>query len=258
MKINPAIVILVAGFAQITRAELPAGWSTNYAGGLTNAAAEHKLALVYFTATWCGPCKLMGRTTLSDPAVRKALSSLVPIATDIDEHPDLASAHQIEAVPTFVMMSGGGDEIQRTSGFQPAETFLTWLTNGISASEVVEARRAQLLQKLAEVDQSLASTNSKVLRQSASALFDLCPERNESVVRSAMERLKVLTARQPLLVLEGMEDSRLATRIQIANALRSRFGDEFDVDPWGEPSLRAAAIQKWRDRLAATAVKAGE
>ena len=40
----------------------PTDWSTNYDATLAAAATNQQPALVYFTASWCGPCKLMTRT----------------------------------------------------------------------------------------------------------------------------------------------------------------------------------------------------
>jgi hypothetical protein len=57
--------------------------------------------------------------------------------------------------------------------------------------------------------------------------------------------------------LDGLIDPRLPTRIQVANVLRARLGDSFDVDPWSELVVRAVAIQKWRTRLATTPANPG-
>ncbi|MGA2556732.1 MAG: thioredoxin family protein, partial [Verrucomicrobiota bacterium] len=74
MKKTSVIWCLVLGAALIARAEIPAGWSTNYAAALSEAGGEQKPALFFFTASWCGPCKMMSSQTLSDPAVRQTLS----------------------------------------------------------------------------------------------------------------------------------------------------------------------------------------
>jgi thioredoxin 1 len=127
MKTLPAILLLVLGLAPMAGAEVPAGWSTNYAAALSQAAGEDKPALVFFTASWCGPCKMMSRSTLSEAAVQQALSHFACIAIDIDEQRELASQHGIEAVPTFVLLSAAGDEVQRATGFQAAGDFVPWL-----------------------------------------------------------------------------------------------------------------------------------
>jgi thioredoxin-like negative regulator of GroEL len=249
MKTFPAILLLVLGLAPIAGAEVPKGWSTNYTAALSRAAAEGKPALVFFTASWCGPCKMMSRSTLSEPAVQQALSNFTRVAIDIDEQRDLSSRHGIEAVPTFVLLSSAGDEVQRATGFQAAGDFVPWLTNGLSGARDAALRQALVRKTLAEVDQLLTSTNADAPQQCAKKLFDLCADRDEATVRSAAERLTALASRQPAALLDGLSDPRLAARIQVANALRVRLGEEFNVDPWAEPGARAEAARKWRAQL---------
>ncbi len=251
MKTFLIFLLLVSGLAQVARAEVPAGWSTNYAAALSEAAKAHKPALVFFTASWCGPCQMMTRTTLSEAPVREALSNYARVAIDIDEQRELAAQHEIEAVPTFVILSAGGVEVQRTTGFQAADQFVSWLTKGLAGAREAAARQANAQKTLAELDQLLASTNAEAPRLCAQKLFELCAARDEATVRSAADRLKVLASRQPAALLDGLGDLRLAVRIQAANALRAQLGAAFEVDAWDEPSARAEAIAKWRAKLAA-------
>jgi thioredoxin-like negative regulator of GroEL len=250
MKKLPAILVFILGIAPIARADIPAGWSTNYAAALAEAAGKQEPALVFFTASWCGPCKLMAHVTLADSAVRPSLSEVELVAIDIDEQAGLASKYGIDAVPTFVVLSSAGEEVERGTGFQPPGEFLTWLTNGISGARAAMLRRALFQKELADVDRLLASTNAEAWRQSAAKLFELSADRNEAVAQAAAERLKILASRQPGVLLDGLNDPRLATRIQAANALRLQLGDEFDVDPWSDAVVRAASIRKWRVRFA--------
>jgi hypothetical protein len=58
-----------------------------------------------------------------------------------------------------------------------------------------------------------------------------------------------VASRQPAALLDGLNDPRLAARIQAANALRAQLGDGFDADPWADPATRAGAVEKWRAKL---------
>ena len=231
------------------RADVPPDWSTNYDATLALARTNQLPSLVYFTASWCGPCKLMTRLTLVNPVLTDELTNVVHVAVDIDAHPNLAGQYGIDAVPTFVLLSATGDEADRTTGFQPIGDFLPWLTNGVSKAKEAMARHALSNQTLAEVDQMLASTEPGLAHNAASKLFDLCNMREDAIVQAAAARLKVLAARDPAAVLEGLNDPRLASRIQAANALRETIGDKFDIDPWSEASTRAKAIGAWREKL---------
>lgn len=242
-------LLLAAGSAV---AELPAGWSTNYPAALAKAQASQQPLLVYFTASWCGPCKLMALTTLTNDAVVQALSGLSHVAVDIDLSPDLTEQHAVRAVPTFEMLTPNGDEVVRATGYQEAEQFVAWLTDSVAKAKAAVVRQNQFKAKLAEIDRLLAGNDPAAMRQAADALFDLCDERDTVISRAAADRLKTLATRDPVLLLGGLSDPRLATRIQVANALRARLGPTFDIDPWSLAPVREEAVEKWRLRLPST------
>src|SRR5450432_2123547 len=167
MKPSIAILILIVAGSLAVRADIPVGWNTNYVASLSAAATEQQPTLVFFTASWCGPCKLMSRITLTDPVIAAALSNVNHVAVDIDEHSDLATKHHVTAVPTFIMLSTADNEMDRTTGFQPAGDFLQWLTNGISGAMKAVAQQAFAKKEMAAVDQLLDSMETNSLHLAA-------------------------------------------------------------------------------------------
>ena len=80
--------------------------------------------------------------------------------------------------------------------------------------------------------------------------------RNASAtVNAAATRLQLLANSNPAALLEGLNDPRLATRITVANILRGKIGDEFDIDPWSDAATRDRAVRQWRGKLAGMAGK---
>jgi thioredoxin 1 len=249
IKTRYAIFVMMLTSGQVVLADIPQGWSTNYSDVVSSGGTNQSLTLLYFTASWCGPCKLMARTTLATPEVTQVLSNLNHVALDIDEHPDLASQYGVGAVPTMIMLSSG-HEADRATGYQPVDGFLEWLTNGIAEANAVAVRLARAKTTLAEVDQLLASSGTNSTRVAAAKLFDLCAERETTVANAAARRLSSLAARNPFAVLDALNDSRLAVRIQAANVLHDAQGSAFNVDPWSDDAMRQQAVDNLRAKFA--------
>ena len=248
MKPPIAMLLLMQVASQVALAEIPSGWSTNYVDILSVAHTNQPSSLLYFTASWCGPCKLMARTTLAAPAVAEALSHLDHIALDIDEHSDLATQYGVEAVPTMVLLSAG-HEVDRSTGYQPIGDFMAWLTNGIAAANASAARLARARSTLAEVDRLLGSSTTNSAPTMAAKLLDLCAEHENSVATAAAGRLRTLALRDPASVLDGLNDARLAVRLRTANVLHDILGNAFDLDPWENEATRHNAVEIWRAKL---------
>lgn len=66
--------------------------------------SKTKLVVIDFTATWCGPCKMIG-------PVFEQLAGENPdvefVKVDVDEAEEIAAACGIQAMPTFQFYKGG-------------------------------------------------------------------------------------------------------------------------------------------------------
>ncbi len=83
-------------------------------------------ALVYFTAAWCGPCKLFAREVLTHPQGRAELAHYRRYQLDLD-HPHgqaLADTFRVSTVPTFVLLDAAGQEIDRIRGYRSRRLLL--------------------------------------------------------------------------------------------------------------------------------------
>ena len=61
--------------------------------------------IVDFSATWCGPCKILGPRL--EAAVAATNSKVNLAIVDIDVNGDLAMDHEVQAVPTVVAFKEG-------------------------------------------------------------------------------------------------------------------------------------------------------
>ena len=80
------------------------------------------LKVVYFTASWCGPCKMISPIydTLSDTH-----TSATFLKVDVDELAEVAAAASVTAMPTFQFLKGG-KLLDKVVGADPVklETFI--------------------------------------------------------------------------------------------------------------------------------------
>jgi thioredoxin 1 len=61
--------------------------------------------LVDFTATWCGPCKMMA--PVLEQVKRMLGDRITIIKIDIDKSPQTANAYQVQSVPTLILFRDG-------------------------------------------------------------------------------------------------------------------------------------------------------
>jgi thioredoxin 1 len=66
--------------------------------------ADHTV-LVYFWASWCGPCRLM--SPLMDGLATKYSDRLKVVKMEVDPNPQSVAAYQVEGVPAFRLFQQG-------------------------------------------------------------------------------------------------------------------------------------------------------
>ncbi|MBS1586120.1 MAG: thioredoxin [Bacteroidetes bacterium] len=85
---------------------------------------SEKPVLVDFTATWCGPCKMMAPILQQVKDQLKDEVTIVKI--DIDRNPEITQHFSIQGVPTL-MIFHKGDLKWRQSGVIPANNLVQLL-----------------------------------------------------------------------------------------------------------------------------------
>jgi thioredoxin 1 len=66
---------------------------------------------IYFSAPWCGPCKMFG------PVMQRIADSGIPVEKiNVDKAPQVAAAYMVKSIPTTILTDGQGQEISRFVG----------------------------------------------------------------------------------------------------------------------------------------------
>lgn len=85
----------------------------------------HGLVVIDFTATWCGPCKLIA--PLMDKLAEEYEGQAKVAKVDLDQNKSLAKRLGIRSIPA-VMIYKDGTLMETIVGVTPYETFTTAVT----------------------------------------------------------------------------------------------------------------------------------
>ena len=87
--------------------------------------ANDKMVLIDFFATWCGPCKMM--TPILQEVKAKFGERIRILKIDVDKNPKLASAYQVQGVPTLLLFKNG-QPVWRRSGVIASQELIKTVT----------------------------------------------------------------------------------------------------------------------------------
>ncbi len=73
--------------------------------------------LVDFYATWCGPCQMMAN--ILEQVNAQMEHQLLVVKVDTEKYPEIATDHQVYALPTLVLFKNG-QPVDRIEGVLPA------------------------------------------------------------------------------------------------------------------------------------------
>lgn len=120
-------LVLLVGYSLYRSLPDRLPWIQSYQQALKQAQQEGKLILAYLYTDWCGYCKKMEAETFTDQAVIDEMSdSYVWLKLNAETDPEgrqLQERFNITGYPGLLLLDGDGQEMERISGFVPAEAF---------------------------------------------------------------------------------------------------------------------------------------
>ena len=94
----------------------------------TTEACASDVAVVDFSATWCGPCRMLA------PVLEELSEKLAGKADfynlDVDDAPEIAAQYQVQSIPCVVLLKKG--ELKDQSiGFRPGAQLQAWIESNL-------------------------------------------------------------------------------------------------------------------------------
>jgi len=99
-------------------------WLTDYEQALKTARSRGQLVVIDFFATWCGPCKMMDRSTFTDKQVIRRMADFVSLKIDVDQQQELAGKLGVSGLPTTLVVDADGQPVTGAVGYLDAEQYL--------------------------------------------------------------------------------------------------------------------------------------
>lgn len=115
-------------------------WLTDYNQALRQAGKEGKFVAIDFFATWCGPCKMMERTTFVDQRVQRRMTDFIPLKIDVDREREIAAKYGIRSIPTTAVVGSDGKPVTGAIGYLDADRFLKVLSQAKSNGQAQPER----------------------------------------------------------------------------------------------------------------------
>ena len=76
--------------------------------------------ILYYTASWCSPCRMLG------PIMESLSGQINYEKVDVDTNTELPAKYGIRNVPTLVLIDENGTELKRLVGVKSKEEILSF------------------------------------------------------------------------------------------------------------------------------------
>ncbi|UBM59677.1 thioredoxin family protein [Marinilongibacter aquaticus] len=112
-------LLLIFGLVLLfTASHAQSRWTHSYEQARAMSLLEHKLILVDFTASWCGPCRKMEVLVWPRAQIKTLSEKFILLKVDIDANPDLAQKYDVKSIPRVVLIDVAESPLEERVGYQ--------------------------------------------------------------------------------------------------------------------------------------------
>lgn len=175
------------------------------------AQTQRKTLVLEFGARWCGPCKEFDARVIPQPAVQRALSTVLYVHYDAETPPGQPAARALKVVgyPTFIAIGQDGRVIDRIEGYRGAREFIDWISRvaiDFESDETIQVRisrdgndaEALLVQGRRQAQRGQDAEAEASLSRAVTAARTLGKPRDETLGAAADYELRVVRLRRLL------------------------------------------------------------
>ena len=111
-------------------------WTHDPDSALERAQETGRPMLLVFGGKRCVWCRRLERETLADPQVAELVNlEFIAVHLDVQDHPRLAEALDVDGLPTTVVLTAEGDVLANAPGFRTAPKFRSLLKAALKKQE---------------------------------------------------------------------------------------------------------------------------
>ena len=85
---------------------------------------KHTHVLLYFSAKWCAPCRVVSK---SIEKIDAQFPNILVSKVDVDDQAEFASGYSIKSLPTCLLIDEKGTEVSRVVGARTKEDLINEL-----------------------------------------------------------------------------------------------------------------------------------
>lgn len=222
----------------------------NTAQAFANGVANDQVTVLVFGAEWCGACKKLERTVLSDPAVRQSAVGMSWSKIDIDKDPQLAAMFGVRAVPTIVFLNTKGEPLHQQASLVSVQGMTALLDEYVGKAQQPGTTRGRVEQLNDLVEQAAAlPVGSDVPSQTVAQILELIAVPNPIGGEQTRHQLIAMGPASWNALIDALEHPKLAVRAAAYDLLKESTGHVIAYDPFLDAKERAKQVQAWRDWL---------